>query len=202
MSYHAQIAFEIRAWEGAPDDVFEQLLGIWLPQYADEQDLDQESREELVELFEYADLTQDGEMPVLRFFDAMYRCSGGTHDLLDHLVGLTEYADIEGEYVEIAGEGFSGTYGLANEDQEILESVWGPNQDDLWGAVEWGATVRPGWTNYGVHVGGHEVRYLFEGFVETEDVCRICDAAMPAIRGLLEKTAQEMGFVPKSAVIV
>ena len=202
MGYMAQIGFEIRAWEGAPDDAFDQLLGIWLPQYADEVDLDQEDREELVGLFEYADLTKDDEVAVMRYFEPMYRCSGGTHELLDHLQGLLEFADVAGEFVDVAGEGFSGIYVLAGEEQEIQMSIWGPNQDDLWDAFEYGVTVRPTWTNYGVHVAAHELRSLLEGVTGDDDVCRICNAAMPEIRVLLKQKAKALGFEPKSAVIV
>ena len=202
MGYYAQIGFELRAWDGAPSSIFDQLIGLWLPQYADSAGLNQDEREELVVFLECADRAQDGEVPVMRYFDPAYTCSGATQEVIGHVQGLTEFADMEGAFFELRGEGFSGVYCLIGEENEIDNVIWGANQDDLWDALHYGATVRPDWTNYGIHIDARAVRNFLEGIHCEDDVCMICNAAMPEIRALLKAKARELGYPLKSAVIV
>lgn len=194
MSYQSEIAFVITAGEGAQPDVFDRLMGIELPACADDEQWSQEVREELVGFFEGADVCLDDGIPVMRYHAPFYRCSGVTEQALWLLEGLTEYA--------AQPNPFSGASCFVGEDSEAAVSSWGDDEWIMRDMVQPESFLRLGWTHYGVHIDAHDIRSFVADAFHDEDVCRICDEAMPEIRALLEKKAEELGYKVKKSVVV
>ena len=198
MAYFSQIAFEIRARKGAREDVFDQLLGIHLLEYADDEALDPEVREELVFLLQGAVRTKVEGVPVMRYFDPCYRTAVETDDALMALEGFVTGVDRP-------GSGFSGGYIRIGEEHEVEHGFWAADDDGgdaVREALQWITVLLPGWTSYGVHLSGREVRDPLEGPIRDEDIRRICDAAMPGIRALLKEKAEELGYRCRHALAV
>jgi len=196
MSYQAEIAFIITAGHGAQPDVFDRLLGVALPAYADDERLSQEVREELVEFFEDADVRLDDGIPVMHYHAPFYKCSGVTTQVLNLLEGLTEYA------AESGLNPCSGASCFLGEDKEVDVSSWGDDEWIMREMVEPESFIRLGWTDYGIHIDAHDIRSFLVDPAYEEDVCRICDEAIPEIRELLKKKAEELGYRRKTAIIV